>query len=223
MKGWNEPGQRTWTVKAFFPKGLSWLHITLWSKSVQAKLVSSKRKSELGWTRLKSSRSTWKPRCSALNCLLLLFTSWGHYAPSCNCTFKTTVSHLRAPAGFTAWETQKAAPQSALITTWLHIKRKSQDIAIESQLEGGDRSGMLFKRWRSTVWSQVNPHHSGNVWMQLRYPIASWGGGGGGAPAGIRLCQSNKTDPTCFTSLLLTWGNISTALWIWSGLVKGVS
>lgn len=70
--------------------------------------------------------------------------------------FRTTVSHLSTPAGFPAWETQTAAPRSALMTTQLHIKHESQIISW-CQLEGGDKSGMLFERWCSVARSKADP------------------------------------------------------------------
>lgn len=53
---------------------------------------------------------------------VLCFFIWAHMGQ---------LSHLSTPAGFPAWETQTAAPQSALITTLIHNKRESQDIAAE--------------------------------------------------------------------------------------------
>ncbi len=47
-------------------------------------------------------------------------------------TFRTTVSQLSTPAGFPACETQMAAPQPAPITTQFHIKRRSQEIAVDA-------------------------------------------------------------------------------------------
>lgn len=70
-------------------------------------------------------------------------------------TFRIFMSHLSTPAGFPAWETQAAAPQSAPITTQFHIKHKSQDIAVDAIWREVTKAACCFKD--GALWHDSKP------------------------------------------------------------------